>query len=122
MNPSSVLASYEFGAGMGSRGSADARVERRGRKGKLESGSTSAAEGGRRDGLLCYGQLMETQRPFLSSVTPLPALQSLLLFSSKIDTSEDASLVRRLGDWAPGEVVFQAQRLAFRSTARFALV
>ncbi|CAM9456790.1 unnamed protein product, partial [Hapterophycus canaliculatus] len=40
---------------------------------------------------------METQRPFVSSVTPLPALQSLLLFSARVDTSEDASLVRSNG-------------------------
>ncbi|CAM9781945.1 unnamed protein product [Scytosiphon promiscuus] len=53
----------------------------------------AAADRGRGDGLLCYGQLMETQRPFVSSVTPLPALQSLLLFSARVDTSEDASLM-----------------------------
>lgn len=103
MSPSSVLACQDFGvraggggaagggggAGMGWRGSgnrssADVAVASRG----------AAADAGRGDGLLCYGSVMETQRPFLSSVTPLPALQALLLFSARVDTSEDASLVR----------------------------
>lgn len=85
MSPSSVLACQDFGiaATGGSAG------------GKISSSSRgAAADAGRGDGLLCYGQLMETQRPFVSSVTPLPALQALLLFSARVDTSEDASLVR----------------------------
>lgn len=90
MSPSSVLACQDFGVTAGWRGGSAAR-------GGGEDGIASrgaAADAGRGDGLLCYGKLIETQRPFVSSVTPLPALQALLLFSARVDTSEDASLVR----------------------------
>lgn len=93
MSPSSVLACQDFGAfGKGVGASAEAGSASRG-------AAVAKAEAGRRDGLLCYGHLVETQRPFLSSVTPLPALQSLLLFSSRVDTSEDASLVGFVVKW-----------------------
>ncbi|CAM9695109.1 unnamed protein product, partial [Ectocarpus sp. 13 AM-2016] len=84
MSPSSVLACQDFGVATTAGGSAD---------GINSSSRGAAANAGRGDGLLCYGQLMETQRPFVSSVTPLPALQALLLFSARVDTSEDASLI-----------------------------
>ena len=98
MSPSSVLNCQDFGIaasiigdtsggrGGSRRGSATSEAS------KSASGG-AAARAGRSDGLLCYGSLMETQKPFLASVTPLPALQALLLFSARIDTSEDASLV-----------------------------
>lgn len=86
MSPSSVLACQDFGIAATAEGSADGIYS--------SSSRGAAADAGRGDGLLCYGQLMETQRPFVSSVTPLPALQALLLFSARVDTSEDASLVR----------------------------
>ncbi|CAM9983504.1 unnamed protein product, partial [Ectocarpus fasciculatus] len=88
MSPSSVLACQDFGIAAATGGSSA--------NGRMSSSSSSrgaAADAGRGDGLLCYGQLMETQRPFVSSVTPLPALQALLLFSARVDTSEDASLI-----------------------------
>ncbi|CAN0145509.1 unnamed protein product, partial [Ectocarpus fasciculatus] len=86
MSPSSVLACQDFGIAAATAGSSA--------NGRMSSSSRgAAADAGRGDGLLCYGQLMETQRPFVSSVTPLPALQALLLFSARVDTSEDASLV-----------------------------
>lgn len=99
MSPSSVLACQDFGvvgacgegSGGGWRGSAA-----RGADGGIAASRGAAADAGRSDGLLCYGQLMETQRPFVSSVTPLPALQALLLFSARVDTSEDASMVGNL--------------------------
>ncbi|CBN79814.1 conserved unknown protein [Ectocarpus siliculosus] len=85
MSPSSVLACQDFGIAATAGGTANG----------IHSSSSrgAAANAGRGDGLLCYGQLMETQRPFVSSVTPLPALQALLLFSARVDTSEDASLI-----------------------------
>eukprot|EP00903_Cladosiphon_okamuranus_P010703 g10115.t2 len=94
MSPSSVLACQDFGITGGSgvrgwRGGAP-RHHQRGGDGDARG---AAADAGRGDGLLCYGQLMETQRPFVSSVTPLPALQALLLFSARVDTSDDASLI-----------------------------
>lgn len=85
MSPSSVLACQDFG------GRAD---DRRGSATSKMASSGGVTQAGRGDGLLCYGSVVETQRPFLSSVTPLPGLQALLLFSARIDTSEDASLVR----------------------------
>lgn len=101
MNPSSVLSCQDFGEFGGIRrtrpNSSGARDRERG---SMMTEASTAAEAGRRDGLLCYGQLMETQRPFLSSVTPLPALQSLLLFCSRIDTSEDASRVNTTEIWS----------------------
>lgn len=101
MSPSSVLACQDFGittsgdGGGGRRGGwrGPAAQQQRGAEGMVPSRG-AAANAGRGDGLLCYGQLMETQRPFVSSVTPLPALQALLMFSARVDTSEDASLVR----------------------------
>ena len=108
MSPSSVLSCQDFGVvgvrsgGAGGGGGDDGgqgwrgvTSHTRGAGGLASRGA--AAEAGRGDGLLCYGQLMETQRPFVSSVTPLPALQALLLFSARVDTSEDASLVRKRG-------------------------
>lgn len=94
MSPSSVLACQDFGvvgAGGGGGGGGWRGSSMGGSEGVASRGA--AADAGRGDGLLCYGQLMETQRPFVSSVTPLPALQALLLFSARVDTSEDASLV-----------------------------
>lgn len=95
MSPSSVLACQDFSyAGGGSGGGGGWRGSAANRHSADGSSRGAAADAGRGDGLLCYGQLMETQRPFVSSVTPLPALQALLLFSARVDTSEDASLVR----------------------------
>lgn len=96
MSPSSVLTCQDFavaGVGRGGGGRLGSRsLATHGGHGVASRGP--AADAGRGDGLLCYGQLVETQRPFVSSVTPLPALQALLLFSARVDTSEDASLVR----------------------------
>lgn len=88
MSPSSVLACQDFGGRVDDRRGSVTSMPRN----MASSGAVTQA--GRGDGLLCYGSVMETQRPFLSSVTPLPALQALLLFSARMDTSEDASLVR----------------------------
>eukprot|EP00752_Nemacystus_decipiens_P010692 g9523.t1 len=95
MSPSSVLACQDFGitggGGAGGwRGGGASAHHQRGGDGGFRG---AAADAGRGDGLLCYGQLMETQRPFVSAVTPLPALQALLLFSARVDTSDDASLM-----------------------------
>ena len=99
MSPSSVLACQDFGVvgasgGGGSGGGGEGWRGLASHRGAGLASRGAAADAGRGDGLLCYGQLMETQRPFVSSVTPLPALQTLLLFSARVDTSEDASLVR----------------------------
>lgn len=103
MSPSSVLACQDFGVvGASDAGGGGGGGGRRGfavPRGVADSVASrgAAANAGRGDGLLCYGQLMETQRPFVSSVTPLPALQALLLFSARVDTSEDVSLVSEAG-------------------------
>ncbi|CAM9176369.1 unnamed protein product [Choristocarpus tenellus] len=89
MSPSSVLTCLDFG-----------EVDRRvgGGRGTFDDGrsgmkAVETQQQGHGDGLLCYGHLMETQRPFVSQVTMLPALQTLLLFCGRVDTSEDASLL-----------------------------
>lgn len=95
MSPSSVLACQDFGiTGAGGAGGWRGGAPGHHQRGGDGGARGAAADAGRGDGLLCYGQLMETQRPFVSSVTPLPALQALLLFSARVDTSDDASLVR----------------------------
>jgi hypothetical protein len=44
-------------------------------------------------GLMCYNALIDTQRPYLSGVTQLPQLPTLLLFSTHIDTNSDGSML-----------------------------
>ena len=44
-------------------------------------------------GLMCYNTLIDTQRPYLSGVTQLPQLPTLLLFSTHIDTNSDGSML-----------------------------
>eukprot|EP00953_Heterococcus_sp_UTEX-ZZ885_P018717 10458-Heterococcus_DN1.PRE.2 len=42
---------------------------------------------------MCYNALIDTQRPYLSGVTQLPQLPTLLLFGAHIDTNSDGSML-----------------------------
>ncbi|KAI9270835.1 P-loop containing nucleoside triphosphate hydrolase protein [Sporodiniella umbellata] len=43
--------------------------------------------------LLCYLQLLETNKPYMLNITRTPGIHTLLLFSKHIDTNEDCSVL-----------------------------